>query len=113
MTEADIQNSIRLAISNGPIRLWRNTVGNYELKDGRRIRAGLATGSPDLIGFKSVYVSPDMIGKRVALFAGVEVKSESGRLHPEQERFLQMLAEAGAISGVARSVEDAKRVMGV
>lgn len=112
-SETQITQAIRLAVSNGSIRLWKNNVGKLRDHAGRIVSFGLATGSPDLVGLKSVYVSPDMIGRRIAILAGLEVKSDTGRIRPEQQRFLDMLNDFGAIAGIARSVEDAKRVLGV
>lgn len=81
------------------------------LLGGARVAFGLHTGSPDLVGWKAVRISQSHVGKTLAVFVGIEVKSESGRLRPEQEHFLARLKKDGALSGVARSVEDAVRII--
>ncbi len=47
-----------------------------------------------------------MIGKSVAIFAAVEVKSKSGKLTRDQENFLNAVRDAGGIAICARSVDD-------
>lgn len=72
----------------------------------------LADGSPDWLGWESVEITPSMVGKRVAVFVGIEAKRASGgTLQDNQERFLNTLKDAGGISGVARDAEDAERIL--
>lgn len=91
--------------------LYRNQVGQYRLPDGRWIRSGLAVGSPDLVGWVSVTVTPEMVGTRLAVFVGVEVKGAAGSLSDAQRAFLGQLDASGAVSGVARSAEDVDRLL--
>ena len=70
------------------------------LADARMIQAGLTKGGADIIG-----VAPD------GRFLAVEVKTETGRIRPEQEVFLQVVRKAGGIAGVARSVEEALQLI--
>lgn len=63
----------------------------------RIIRAGLTKGSSDLIGWESVIVTQEMVGKRVAIFKAVESKSEKGKLRKEQEKFLNIVKKFGGI----------------
>jgi hypothetical protein len=64
--------------------------------------AGLHKGSSDLIGWKTVEITPDMVGQHVAIFTAVEVKTGSGRTTAEQEQFLQAVRAAGGIGVVMR-----------
>lgn len=84
--------------------------GDVLVKSAFPIRAGLCEGSSDLIGWKSVMVTPDMVGKRVALFTAVEVKTPTGRPTKEQLNFIQRIKEAGGIAGIARSEEEAEYI---
>lgn len=107
MSEAAIQQSVRLALGQCPaVRMFRNNVGAIKAPDGRVIRYGLATGSADLIGWKTVTITPDMIGLHIARFVSIEVKAPKGRLTPEQETWRSAVLKAGGIAIVARSVED-------
>lgn len=117
-SEAEVKARIRIALGANPaIKLFNNPVGMAKVpKTGggwADIRIGLAPGSPDLIGWKSVSVTADMIGRTVAVFAAVEVKNEKGRLRDDQVTFIELLKKAGAIVGVARSPEEAFRIMEV
>lgn len=112
--ETVLQNRIRLAISSicRDCTIFRNHCG--ALKDGRTNRLvtfGLSPGSPDLVGWKSVEITPDMVGSRVAVFCGIEIKTPSGTLRDDQANWLHRLADAGGITGVARSVEDAISIL--
>jgi hypothetical protein len=98
---------IQMALSNFGARLFRNQVGLYKLDDGRRISSGLGPGSSDLIGYTMVQVSPDMVGRRVAIFTAVEVKHGNGKLRPNQENFIQVINRAGGVAFVARTTEEA------
>jgi len=71
---------------------------------------GLCKGSADLIGWRTVTITPEMVGQQVAVFTSIEVKSERGRLAAEQQQWLDAVLSAGGIAGVARSVEDALRI---
>lgn len=110
MSEMAILRQIMLSCGNGAARLWRNQVGQYELKDGRILRSGLCKGSSDLIGFCTVEVTEDMVGQRLAVFVALEVK-DKGRLTAEQAQFLDVVRQAGGIAAEVRSVADAEEVL--
>ena len=74
------------------------------------VRYGLQPGSSDLIGWRTVTITPDMVGQRIAVFTSIEVKTPTGRVKPEQQQWLDAVQAAGGIAGVARSVEDALRI---
>ena len=111
VTEQQIQQRIRLACSRGPVRLWRNNTGRLRDERGQLVTFGLCPGSADLIGYRSVTITPDMVGQTVAVFAAVEVKAQRGRPTPEQTSFLEHITAAGGLAGIARSVEDAQRLL--
>ena len=108
MTEQQIQQHIRLALSRGPVRLYRNNTGTLRDQHGRPVQFGLAKGSADLIGWTTRTITPDMVGQQVAVFTSIEVKTPTGRISPEQQAWLQAVQAAGGIAGIARSVEDAE-----
>lgn len=92
--------------------LSRNNCGAYEDKGGRWVKYGVfSPGGSDLLGLKSVLVTPAMVGRRLAQFAAVEVKSGSGRATPQQGHFIETVLAAGGLAGLARSVEDARRIL--
>ena len=111
--ETDIQQRIRLAFgTRSDLRLFRNQVGQLpDPRTGRPVQFGLARGSADLIGWRSVVITPEMVGQRVAVFTSLEVKTTTGRLTPAQQAWLGTVHTAGGIAGVARSVRDAEEIL--
>ena len=109
--ESAIQQAIRL-LSRGPVRLFRNNTGALKDQTGRLVRYGLCTGSSDLIGFRSLEITPDMVGTTVAQFVAIEVKDRT-KPTPEQEAFIAMVQAAGGLAGIARSVDDARSILGM
>lgn len=112
-----------LAASRSGATVFRNNVGNgilgqvvrqdggqFHVVNGRRVQFGLCPGSSDLIGWRSVTVTPDMIGKPIALFLALEVKTPSGKPTPEQVNFVQAVRKAGGLAGVVRSADEAVAV---
>jgi len=125
MTESQIQAEILRAICcRTDVRLFRNTCGTgwsgqhisgagniVTIGNARFVRYGLTPGSADLIGWQSVTVTPEMIGRKLAVFASIEVKGPSGRLTPEQDNWRSVLQSAGGAAGVARSVAEAAAIL--
>ncbi len=96
----------------GAVTLFRNNVGARKLEDGTYLKYGVGgTGGSDLVGFKSVVVTEAMVGQRLAVFVAIEVKGPKGTVSPEQAHFIGVVAGAGGLAGVARSVEDAMDVV--
>jgi len=110
--ETTLQQEIRLALgSRSDLRLFRNQVGSLpDPRTGRLVTFGLARGSADLIGWRTVVVTPDMVGQRLAVFTSIEVKTPTGRIRPEQQAWLGVVQKAGGIGGVVRSVGDALQI---
>ena len=107
--ETDLQQRIRLALGTHPdARLCRNQVGSLpDPRTGRPVQFGLARGSADLIGWRTITITPEMVGQRLAVFTSIEVKTERGRVRPEQHAWLSTVQQSGGIAGIARSVQDA------
>lgn len=112
MSESVILRKILLRASALGMRLFRNQVGSYHLPDGRWITSGLCVGSSDLIGWTPVVVTPDMIGKTLAVFTAVETKSGDNKATSKQEDFIAAVQAAGGFAGVARTVSDLDHVKG-
>jgi hypothetical protein len=111
--ETTLQQQIRLAVGTNPnARMFRNQVGSLpDPRTGRLVTFGLARGSADLIGWRTVVVTPEMVGTRLAVFTSIEVKTPTGRIRPEQQAWLGAVHGAGGIAGVARSVPDALAIL--
>lgn len=111
MKEKAIQSKIMLALGGKRhVRVFRNNVGKAKAEDGRYIIYGLAVGSGDLIGWRSVTITPDMVGQQFAQFLSVEVKGPKGTVRPEQRQWLEAVNAAGGLAVIAR---DADEVSGI
>lgn len=100
MSEQKIQNEIILAINQRGHRLWRANAGKVQTKDNRIIKL-LPKGFPDTFGYR----------KSDGKFIAIEVKTESGRLRPEQKKFKAFAKTQNILYGVARSVEEAIEIV--
>lgn len=113
--EAPILQCTRLEASKHGCRLFRNNRGLFYTKDGRRVKAGLdAEGSSDLIGFVPVTITPDMVGKQVAVFLAVETKREGwekpkGETELRQANFINFVNNFGGIGFFLNDPDDLKK----
>ena len=110
-SERDIQAEIWEAMGKFSV-LFRNNVGARLDKKGRLIRFGLVKGSSDLIGWTPVKVTQNMVGKTVAVFTAIEVKTKRGKATDSQLYYIGRVQADGGYAGVARNVEDALKVIG-
>jgi hypothetical protein len=81
--EAYQQDLVRLHVARLGWRLWRNNVGALKDDRGVPVRYGLANDSAqlnkvlkssDLIGWRKVTVTADMVGTAIAQFVAIEMK---------------------------------------
>ena len=109
-SEHRIQDEIRLALSEYGIvlrlnsgkfwqgkRVWSNEFHQYVLTNLRAVQ-GCPPGTSDLI----------FIGKDIAF---IECKDNKGKPLAEQEKFIKIMHSYGHKAGVARSVEDAMKII--
>jgi len=101
-SEHKIQNDIRVAVSHADCTIFRANVGKVLMENGKWFDTGLPKGYPDLFGFRH------SDGK---IFF-IEVKNEVGRLRDDQKRFAIFAEQYPILYGVARSVDDALRIVG-
>jgi len=105
MTEHELQNQIRVALSDyGRVfrinagKFWQGKLYGNVLTD-LRVVEGLPEGFPDLL-----FIGED---GRVAF---IEVKTAKGRVRESQKKFISFLRQYGHRAGVARSIEDAVQI---
>lgn len=111
MSESESENmqTIRLEASRRGWLLLRNNSGAYFDKHGRIIRYGLgndsakvnaAIKSPDLIGIRTVTITPDMVGMTIGQFVAIETKKKGWRMDKTakaQANFGKIITERGGI----------------
>lgn len=99
-SEANVMNDCMIALSKAGCLVWRNNTGVLPDKNGRPIKFGLCKGSADLIG-----ICPD------GVFLAIECKTETGRVRPDQTRFIDAVRSKGGRAGIARNAQDALDIM--
>lgn len=127
MTERELQNQILLALSadatvfrvntgqgwaGRATKIPRDTQiplhrGDVVIRQGRPLHAGLTKGGSDIVGWKPVVITPEMVGELVAVFVAVECKRPGARQTPEQKNFIEQVKKAGGYAGFAESVDQA------
>lgn len=127
LRESQILQQVRDQCSHGDVRLFRNNIGvglmiNHknpgtkqaiinaciQLSENmggfaQRVRFGLSEGSGDLIGYRKV--------GSIAQFVSLELKTETGRVRPEQTNWLNHVNQFGGLAAIVRSVEQAKNIL--
>jgi hypothetical protein len=128
MKETNLIRTIMLALSKSPLtRIFRNNVGvgwagrstpvtnsqglTMVINEARPLHAGLCEGSSDLIGWHTIEITPEMVGSKLAVFLAIEAKSHIGKASQKQINFLHQVREAGGISGIARTPEEAAEII--
>lgn len=112
MREHTIQDLIRLELSKHGLVFRTNAGSAWGGKYVNVPHLGNVILNPQKIellpkGFSDLlFVGTD---GRVAF---VECKDDKGKLRPEQERFLNLMRSYGHRAGVARSVDDALKIIG-
>lgn len=100
-SEHAIQSAILVAVSQHHCSIFRTNVGTVRTADGRIFSAGPPSGFPDLTGFRW------SDGKIFFL----EIKNAKGRPRQDQIRFHKMLTSHHIVHGIARSVDDALKII--
>lgn len=125
VVEKKIEQEVMIAHSQEHAgRLFRNNTGTgwvgdkpvktsegILIRNPRPLRAGLIKGSLDTIGWTPVKVTPEMVGKTIAVFTTFEMKDVKGRASEEQRIFIGNVNNAGGIVGIIRTIDDYRREM--
>lgn len=111
--ETIIQRHIMLALSNAGCLVFRNETGGawvgrvihkagdqVTIEHAKLIKFGLCIGSSDLIGLTDK-----------GIFFAIEVKTKTGKASKEQLNFIEQVKASGGKTGIARSAQDALRII--
>ena len=112
LSEATVQQQVRLAASKLGMRLWRNNNGATFDQDGRMIRYGLANDSAslnkrikshDLIGITPHVVTQADVGRTLGIFTSLEVKRGDWKYRGTerevaQRAWMEIILSLGGIS---------------
>lgn len=122
--EVSVQNQIRSECGHGPTRLFRQESSFFytgrlgKLRDGtrvllhpREVRVGF-DGQPDLGGWTTMTITPDMVGQTIAIAVQIEVKRpKKNKRSEEQVQFIDFAKGVGVRAGFARSVDEARKII--
>lgn len=103
----------------------RNNSGALTDKGGRLVRYGLGNvskkhnenmKSSDLVGFTEVLITPNMLGKTVAVLTAIEVKAEgwtykATKRERAQNNFIEWIKAKHGIAGFAQSTSDVEDII--
>lgn len=124
--EAELEQQIKIDGPNYGCFLMRNNSGAFADSTGRVVRYGLGAvskkhddriKSSDEIGFTRVTITPDMVGKTIAVFTAVEVKHPTWKFSPKDKReaaqlaFIDWVRANGGIAFFANSVDSFRMQM--
>lgn len=91
--------------------LYRNRRGMVDLASGAKMPIGLGpNGYGDLVGYLPVTITPEMLGRTIAVYCMVESKVR-GVPEPHQQARIDEVRAAGGIAGGACNAEDAEIVL--
>ncbi len=101
MSEHQIQDAVRVALSKAGYTVFRINVGSGYTRQGNYFNTGVQSGFPDLFGYNPT------TGK---IFF-IEMKTPIGRPRTDQMVFHRKLQHDRIIHGVARSPEEAVKIV--
>jgi len=108
--------------------LQRNNSGAFKNSMGRWVRFGLGNLSPinwktfrssDYIGPTVITITPEMVGKQVAIFTAIETKApdwvpaQTGKKYEDEQaqaNYLNWVKSLGGFAGFANCVDDLKKI---
>jgi hypothetical protein len=128
--EAKASQEVKLRAGEWRCKLYRNNSGGFiDPNTGRLILFGLGniskkrnliTKSSDNIGWTPVTITPEMVGKTIAVFTAFEDKTPSfkvqevyreGSREAAQLKFINNIKHGGGIAGFTRSADDVDKIL--
>lgn len=111
-SEANIMQICRLEASRLGATLFRNNQGAYKHPKGYFIRYGICNpGGSDSVGWFPVTITPEMVGKKIAVFTALEYKAPGKKPTLDQQNFIDQVNKSGGIAGVIFSTQDVRDLL--
>ena len=124
MTASNLQAEIMLALSRGDTRLLRANsagmawAGRIQHQNAHSITLSpysrvlmMPPGTSDLLGWSPLVIDAGYIGRRIAVPTAIEVKWKRDTVKDAQQSFIDLVLASGGRAGVARNIDDAKRIV--
>lgn len=126
--ESSLGQAIQIEAPFHHCQLLRNNSGAFQTAEGRWVFFGLGNiskkhsdriKSSDYVGFRSVRITPEMVGTTVAVIVAVETKAPGWKRNIKnarenaQDAFISWIKAAGGRAGFASSISDFRRILGV
>lgn len=123
LAERGLRNAVLKATSALGVRLFRVNTGmawagkaqrrgnDVLVRDAYPVHMGLCDGGSDLIGWTTITITADMVGRTMAVFTAIELKVGRMCTTPEQDHFMARVREAGGLADVARSADEACHII--
>ncbi len=127
MLEDEVDQRICLEAPKFGVTLWRNNCGAFKDATGRWIRFGLANvskksqalfKSSDRIGFTEIVITPEMVGKVVAVFTAIEKKKSTWNPDKQlddhekaQKNYIDYILLRGGFAGFANSIDSFRKII--
>lgn len=96
----------------GEIQRFRPGAPQTIVKYPRWVKFGLGGGKfPDMIGMKTIVITPDMVGKEIAVPFYIEAKRQGKIPRVDQSDKIALLRSFGARAGYATTADEALRIV--
>lgn len=113
--ETEVQAARRLRAGQDGWKLWRNNVGALRNPRGRLVRFGLANESKqmnekfksaDLIGWRPILITEEMVGMVIAQFSSLESKRDyKNKPSKAQMNWYNLVAADGGYAEICDHIE--------
>lgn len=108
--ETNVWRQIILDAQALGFRLFRNQRYKGFSDKGAWLDCGVGgNGGSDLIGYRIITITPDMVGRTVAVFTAIEAKVKGGDKSENQKQFIEAVGGNGGIALFATNIEQLKK----
>lgn len=109
--EAAVNRAIAMVVGGHQfVKLYRNNRG-VAFQGEHTVRYGVGpNGYPDWVGYRTLTVTPDMVGKNFAQFLAIEAKQPKRKADDHQQKVIDTIVADGGVAGVATSADEARAI---
>ena len=108
--ETNVWKQIQIDLSPLGFRLFRNQRYKGKTDKGIWIDCGVGgDGGSDLVGYRIVHITPDMVGRVFAQYVEIEAKTKNGEGTEKQKERVKRLLLDGAFAFIAKNADDIKK----